>query len=88
MSLISDLILFTGLIYGAAIADAMALNTEGLCEDECHFYYWPESIALKDRISDHLRLHFPPHDWSCNTDVMVTVYSQLFDTLICFYCEE
>lgn len=66
-----------GLIYGAAIADAMALNTERLSEDECQFYYCRENIMLKDRISDHLRLHFSPHDWSCNTDVMLLVLESL-----------
>ncbi|XP_045600489.2 uncharacterized protein [Procambarus clarkii] len=60
-----------GLLYGMAIGDAMALSTEGLSVDECLFFYDPENLSLDDRISDYLRSHFPPHDWSSNTDIML-----------------
>lgn len=62
-----------GLLYGVAIGDAMALNTEGLTVDECNFFYDLENFSLENRISDYLRTHFPPHDWSSNTDVMVSL---------------
>ncbi|XP_045125668.1 uncharacterized protein LOC123512978 isoform X2 [Portunus trituberculatus] len=60
-----------GLLYGVAISDAMALNTEGLTVDECNFFYDSQNFSLENRISDYLRTHFPPHDWSSNTDIML-----------------
>lgn len=60
-----------GLLYGVAISDAMALNTEGLTVDECSFFYDSENFSVENRISDYLRTHFPPHDWSSNTDIML-----------------
>lgn len=66
-----------GLLYGMAIGDAMALSTEGLNVDECLFFYDPENLSLDDRISDYLRAHFPPHDWSSNTDIMLLTLESL-----------
>ncbi|XP_071542410.1 uncharacterized protein [Panulirus ornatus] len=60
-----------GLLYGMAIGDAMALNTEGMSVDECLFFYDPENLSLDSRICDYLRSHFPPHDWSSSTDIML-----------------
>lgn len=60
-----------GLLFGIAISDAVALNTEGLSVEECNFFYETENISLDSRICDHLRTHFPPHDWSSNTDVVL-----------------
>lgn len=56
-----------------AISDAVALNTEGLSIEECNFFYEIENISLDSRICDYLRAHFPPHDWSSNTDVVVSL---------------
>lgn len=56
-----------------AISDALALNTEGLSVEECNFYYETENISLDNRICDYLRTQFPPHDWSSNTDVVVSL---------------
>ncbi|KAG7163663.1 Dynein regulatory complex subunit 7-like 1 [Homarus americanus] len=66
-----------GLLYGMAIGDAMALNTEGLTVDECIFFYDPENLSLDTRIYDYLRTHFPPHDWSSNTDIMILTLDSL-----------
>lgn len=63
----------SGLLYGIAISDALGLNTEGLSVEECNFFYETENISLDSRICDHLRTHFPPHDWSSNTDVVVSL---------------
>ncbi|XP_064110740.1 uncharacterized protein LOC135218382 isoform X2 [Macrobrachium nipponense] len=60
-----------GLVYGAAIGDAVGLCTEGLTRSECKFFYDKANFSLDARIRDHLRSHYPPCDWSCNTDIMV-----------------
>ncbi|KAK7069739.1 hypothetical protein SK128_028229, partial [Halocaridina rubra] len=66
-----------GLVYGAAVADAMALSTEGLSRQECLFFYNPDKFSLGNRVCDHLRSHYPPHDWSCNTDIMMLTLESL-----------
>lgn len=66
-----------GLVYGAAVADAVALCTEGLTRDECLFFYSSNDFSLDNRVCDHLRSHYPPQDWSCNTDIMMLTLESL-----------
>lgn len=66
-----------GLVYGAAIGDAVGLCTEGLTRSECMFFYDKANFSVDARIRDHLRSHYPPCDWSCNTDIMMLTLESL-----------
>ncbi|XP_068245602.1 uncharacterized protein [Palaemon carinicauda] len=66
-----------GLVYGAAVGDAVGLCTEGLTRSECMFFYDKADFSLDARIRDHLRSHYPPCDWSCNTDIMLLTLESL-----------
>ncbi|CAL4185425.1 unnamed protein product, partial [Meganyctiphanes norvegica] len=66
-----------GLLYGAVVSDAVALSTEGLTEQECHFYYSKENLMPQERIHDYLRAHFPPQDWSSNADILLLTLESL-----------
>lgn len=63
-----------GLVYGAAIGDAIGLCTEFLGEDDCHFHYGQEGLSYDSMISDRHRCKWRPGDWTDDTDQMVKSY--------------
>jgi hypothetical protein len=64
-----------GLIFGAALGDALGLATEFLTRDEALFYYGGHSTTEKllpsNFIRDRHRRAFVPFDWTDDTDQMV-----------------
>ncbi|XP_067936096.1 uncharacterized protein [Watersipora subatra] len=62
-----------GLIYGAAIGDALALATEQLSVDECLFHYKPLTLCYDDIIRDEHRTHWKKGDWTTAFDQMALV---------------
>ena len=63
-----------GLIYGAAIGDALSLATEGLMQDECSFHYSPDTLTYSDIIRDEYRTYWKKGDWTVAFDQMVSNY--------------
>ncbi len=62
-----------GLLYGAAIGDALGLATMNMTRDECNFYYDAETLNYSDIISDKHRLHWDKGDWTTAFDQMVSM---------------
>lgn len=69
-----------GLIYGAAIGDAIGLSTCCMSSDECLFHYNKEGINYSDIVQDELRVRWKQGDWTSNFDTMVL----LLDCIICW----
>ena len=63
--------LIAGLLYGAAIGDALGLATVNMTQDECNFYYDDDSLNYNDIITDKHRLHWDKGDWTTSFDQMV-----------------
>ncbi len=63
-----------GLIYGAAIGDAIGLATQGMTPDECVFHYNSATLTFDDVIRDELRVRWRLGDWSDCFDQVVSVY--------------
>ncbi|KAF2360524.1 Leucine-rich repeat [Trinorchestia longiramus] len=61
-----------GLVYGAAVAEAVGLSCEGLSSCEANFYYSAATIAPHTRLRDFLRSHYPKDDWGPMADLMLT----------------
>jgi hypothetical protein len=66
-----------GLIYGAAIGDAIGLCTEFLGEDECHFHYDYRGLSYQTMIKDRHRCKWRPGDWTDDTDQMIIILDSL-----------
>lgn len=62
-----------GLIYGAAIGDAIGLATCCMQQDEINFHYRTDMITFSDVVADQLRVRWKPADWTSNFDTMVLV---------------
>lgn len=62
-----------GLIYGAAIGDAVGLATRGLSVDEAAFHYTSTDIQYSDIVVDRHRVRWRPGDWTSNFDLFVLV---------------
>lgn len=73
-SLFNIFLVVSGLIYGAAIGDALSFATEGLTEDECHFHYDPLTLSYDDIIKDSYRSHWKKGDWGVCFDQMVNIW--------------
>ena len=63
---------YLGLIYGAAIGDAIGIATRWMTEDECNFYYPDRNLTYKDILVDENRVWWRQGDWTSNTDHMVS----------------
>ncbi|XP_072027621.1 uncharacterized protein [Amphiura filiformis] len=66
-----------GLVYGAAIGDALGLATMNMTRDECNFYYDEESLNYADIITDKHRLHWVKGDWTTAFDQMALVLDSI-----------
>ncbi|KAK3101046.1 hypothetical protein FSP39_000557 [Pinctada imbricata] len=66
-----------GLLYGAAIGDAIGLATRGMSADECRFHYDEDFITYKDVVQDERRVRWRQGDWTSNFDLMVLVLDSL-----------
>ena len=62
-----------GLVYGAAVADAVSLATEGLSQEQTRFHYTGDALSPGTRVRDHLRAHYAPNDWGPQADLMVGI---------------
>ncbi|XP_060078498.1 uncharacterized protein LOC132557984 [Ylistrum balloti] len=60
-----------GLIYGAAIGDAVGLATRGMSVDEAAFHYNSTEIQYSDIVVDSHRVRWRPGDWTSNFDLFV-----------------
>lgn len=67
----------TGLLYGAAIGDAIGLATEFMTADECAFYYDPQCLEYASIRRDEHRVRWKQGDWTCNADQMFLVLDSL-----------
>ncbi|CAN7983383.1 unnamed protein product [Ixodes pacificus] len=67
----------TGLLYGAAIGDALGVATEFMSVDECAFYYDRESLEYACIRRDEHRVRWKQGDWTCNADQMFLVLDSL-----------
>ena len=61
----------TGLIYGAAIGDALGISTCCMTADECKFHYSQEGLQYKDIVKDEIRVRWKQGDWTGNFDTFV-----------------
>ena len=68
----------SGLIYGAAIGDAIGIATENMDLDECKFYYDPVTLTYTDIARDSHRVNWRPGDWTIDFDQLVC-YSVAWD---------
>ncbi|OWF55877.1 p53-induced protein with a death domain [Mizuhopecten yessoensis] len=62
-----------GLIYGAAIGDAMGLATRSMSVDEAAFHYNSSNIQYSEIVVDDHRVRWRPGDWTSNFDLFVLV---------------
>lgn len=67
----------TGLLYGAAIGDAIGIATEFMTVDECAFYYDPQCLEYTSIRRDEHRVRWKQGDWTCNADQMFLVLDSL-----------
>lgn len=67
----------TGLLYGAAIGDALGVATEFMSVDECAFYYDQDSLEYACIRRDAHRVRWKQGDWTCNADQMFLVLDSL-----------
>ena len=63
----------SGLIYGAAVGDAIGIATENMDADECRFYYDPVTLTYSDIIRDSHRVSWKPGDWTVDFDQLVRI---------------
>ncbi|XP_050413834.1 uncharacterized protein LOC126828227 [Patella vulgata] len=66
-----------GMIYGAAIGDAIGISTRWMGPDECSFYYPNPNITYKDIIVGENRVWWRQGDWTCNVDHMIIVLDSI-----------
>lgn len=62
-----------GLLYGAAIGDALGLATRGMSRDECSFYYNQDDLDYSQILQDKHRVLWRAGDWTSNFDSMLLV---------------
>lgn len=63
----------TGLIYGAAIGDAIGISTSYMTKDEVAFHYNLDKIRYTDIIRDEHRVRWRQGDWTSDFDQMVDI---------------
>ncbi|XP_071784253.1 uncharacterized protein [Asterias amurensis] len=66
-----------GLLYGAAIGDALGLSTAQMSADECCFHYDEGALSYQDIIIDKYRLQWEKGDWTTAFDQMVLVLDSI-----------
>lgn len=66
---------FSGLIYGAAIGDALGVATCCMTADECQFHYSTDNILYRDIVRDEVRVRWKQGDWTSNFDTLVNAFS-------------
>ncbi|XP_045165426.1 uncharacterized protein LOC123529251 isoform X2 [Mercenaria mercenaria] len=66
-----------GLIYGAAIGDAICISTCCMSADECHFHYNSDGINYTEIVQDELRVRWKQGDWTSNFDTMVLLLDSI-----------
>jgi len=71
-----------GLLYGAAIGDALGLATCCMTADEVHFHYNRDSLDYSDIVQDELRVRWKQGDWTSNFDMMVRYFCVTFLLLL------
>ncbi|XP_013396425.1 uncharacterized protein LOC106163399 [Lingula anatina] len=67
----------TGLLYGAAIGDAIGLATEFMPVQEAQFYYEPETLTYSDIVRDQHRVRWRQGDWTVDFDQCALVLDSL-----------
>ncbi|CAE1328774.1 unnamed protein product [Acanthosepion pharaonis] len=67
----------SGMIYGAAIGDAIGLATRWMHPDESKFYYEKKDLTYSSILQDEHRVHWKPGDWTSNFDNLVLVLDSL-----------
>ncbi|CAG0899586.1 unnamed protein product [Darwinula stevensoni] len=60
-----------GLLYGAALGDALGIGTQFLSPDEIQFYYEAEVYDFQHIIRDSTRSYWKRGDWTDNFDITV-----------------
>ena len=73
---------FAGMIYGAAVGDAIGLATRWMHPDECKFYYEKKDLNYSSILQDEHRVHWKQGDWTSNFDNMVGLRLNLFLILV------
>ena len=73
----TDLFQFAGLIYGAAIGDAIGIATQWMSPDESRFHYDAATITYSDIVTDEHRVHWKRGDWVSNFDQTALVLESL-----------
>ncbi|KAI8504075.1 hypothetical protein Bbelb_181430 [Branchiostoma belcheri] len=66
-----------GLLYGAAIGDAIGIATELMTPDECRFHYNAETLSYSDIIRDKHRVRWRPGDWTTDFDQTILLLESL-----------
>lgn len=64
----------SGLVYGAAIGDALSIGTEHLTADQCQFYY-DDTYTYSHIIRDEYRTKWRKGDWSTQFNQMVCKFN-------------
>eukprot|EP00117_Sycon_ciliatum_P026422 scpid4648/ scgid21691/ Uncharacterized protein MJ1187 len=68
-----------GLVYGAALGDAVGLATEFMMREECRFHYGVdgERLCFKNIVHDRHRCKWQKGDWTDDTDQMILILQSL-----------
>nr|XP_006823529.1 PREDICTED: uncharacterized protein LOC100377592 [Saccoglossus kowalevskii] len=66
-----------GLIYGAAIGDAIGISTEHMTRDECRFHYDIDKLDYQSITQDKHRVRWQKGDWTVDFDQMALVLDSI-----------
>ena len=80
-----SIVILLGLLYGAAVGDALGIATENMKPDECQFYYDADTINYCDIIRDEHRTKWKPGDWTTDFDQVVCIFAGIFWQLLSTY---
>ena len=64
-----------GLVYGAAIGNAIGIATEKMSLDECEFHYTAETLTYTSIVRDEHRVQWKQGDWTVDFDQLVSASS-------------
>ncbi|GAB1606759.1 uncharacterized protein LOC115210197 [Argonauta hians] len=67
----------SGLIYGAAVGDAIGVAARWMGPDECQFYYDKEDLRYSNIRQDKHRVYWTAGDWTSNFDTMMLVLDSI-----------
>ena len=68
-------IFYPGLIYGAAIGDAIGVSCRWMSDDECSFHYsCDEDLIYSKIVQDEHRVLWRQGDWTSNFDMFVSSF--------------